>query len=45
MCIQGFSLGNLRERHQLEDLDIEGKIILKWIFRNLVEEAELNCSG
>jgi len=28
-----FSYGNLRERDQLEDLGIDGSIILRWIFR------------
>jgi hypothetical protein len=25
--------GNLRERHHLEDQGVDGKIILRWIFR------------
>jgi hypothetical protein len=29
----GFWLGNLRERDHLEDSGINGRIILKWIFR------------
>jgi len=29
----GFWLGNLNERDLLEDPDIDGKIILRWIFR------------
>jgi hypothetical protein len=29
----GFWRGNLRERGQLEDPDIDGRIILRWIFR------------
>jgi hypothetical protein len=28
-----FWWGNLRERDDLEDLGIDGKIILRWIFR------------
>jgi len=28
-----FWWGNLRERNRLEDQDIDGKIILRWIFR------------
>jgi len=29
----GFWLGNLRERDHLEDLGIDGRIIILWIFR------------
>jgi hypothetical protein len=29
----GLWWGNLRERDHLEDLDVEGRIILKWIFK------------
>jgi hypothetical protein len=29
----GFCCGNLRERDHLEDLDIDGRIILRWLFR------------
>jgi hypothetical protein len=29
----GFSGGNLRERDQLEDLGLDGRIILKYIFK------------
>ena len=29
--------GNLRDRARLEDPNIEGKIILRWIFRKLNE--------
>jgi len=30
----GFWLGIPRERDHLEDLDVDGRIILRWIFRN-----------
>jgi hypothetical protein len=29
----GFWLGDLKERHHLEDLGIDGRIVLKWIFK------------
>jgi hypothetical protein len=29
----GFWLGNLRERDHLEDPGVEGRIIIRWIFR------------
>jgi len=29
----GFWWGNLRQRDHLEDLDADGRIILRWIFR------------
>ena len=32
--LQGFGGGNLRERDHLGDSDIDGRIILKLIFRN-----------
>ena len=32
MCT-GFWLGNLRERDNLEDTGIDGRILLRWIFR------------
>jgi len=35
----GFWWGNLRERDQLEDLDIDGKIILKWVLRKWIVGA------
>ena len=30
---RGFWLGELKERHHLEDLGIDGRIVLKWIFK------------
>jgi len=33
MRIQGFGRENLRERGHLEDPDVDGRIILRWIFR------------
>jgi hypothetical protein len=32
-CIQDFSGGKLREREHLEDPGVDGRIILRWIFR------------
>jgi hypothetical protein len=32
-CIQGFGWGNLRERDHLEDSGVDGRTILKRIFR------------
>jgi hypothetical protein len=32
-CITGFWWGNLRERDHWGDPDVEGRIILRWIFR------------
>jgi hypothetical protein len=29
----GFWWGNLRERHHLKDKGVDGRIILRWIFR------------
>jgi hypothetical protein len=29
----GFFGGKFRERYDLEDLDVDGKVILKWIFK------------
>jgi hypothetical protein len=32
-CIQNFLSGNMRKRHSLEDLGVDGRIILKWILK------------
>jgi hypothetical protein len=32
-CIQGFDWGNLRDRDYLRDPVVDGRIILRWIFR------------
>jgi hypothetical protein len=29
----GLQLGNLRQRNHLEDLGVDGRIILRWIYR------------
>ena len=38
----GFWLGNLRGRDHLEDPGVDGKIILRWIFRKWDRENGLN---
>jgi hypothetical protein len=35
----GFWWGNLRERDDLEDPELDARIILKWIFRKCSEGA------
>jgi len=32
-CIQGFRWGNLKERHHLEDIGVNGRIILRWMLK------------
>ena len=32
-CVSGFWWGNLRERDNLADPDVDGRTILRWIFR------------
>jgi hypothetical protein len=41
----GFWWGNLRERSHLEDLGVDGRIILRWIFSNWVVGYRLDRSG
>jgi hypothetical protein len=46
MCVRkrgemhtGFCWGDLRDRDHLEDLGVDGRIILKWIFKKWDGEA------
>jgi len=32
-CVQGFGGGNLRQRDKVGDAGVDGRIILRWIFR------------
>jgi len=41
----GFWWGNLRERDHLEDPDIDGSIIYRWIFRKLDVGHGLDQAG
>jgi len=38
-------VGILRERDHLEDLGVDGSIILRWIFRKWDGGHGLDCSG
>jgi hypothetical protein len=39
-----FWLGNMNERDHLEDMGIDGRIILKWIFRRIKLWRSLSLS-
>jgi len=39
--MEGFWWGNLRERDHLEDPRVDGRIILRWIFRKWDRGVEL----
>jgi len=41
----GFCWGDLKEREHVEDLGVDGKIILKRISRALEGKHGLDCSG
>ena len=38
----GFWWGDLREKNHLKDVDVDGRIILKWIF-NKEDEEGMDC--
>jgi hypothetical protein len=38
----GFWLGNLRESRDFEDVGVDGRMILKWILKKLVEGRGLD---
>jgi hypothetical protein len=42
---KGFWWGNLMERNHLEDLGVEERITLKWIFKKWDGGHGLDCSG
>ena len=40
-----FSWGKLRERNHLKDLGVDGRVILKWIFKKYIGGRGLDRSG
>jgi hypothetical protein len=47
VCAFGFSVGELRKRDHVEDLGVDGRIILRWILKKWTREAwtGLICLG
>jgi hypothetical protein len=43
-CIQRW-IGNLKERDRLEDLGLDGRTVLKWVFNKYGGRACLNSAG
>jgi hypothetical protein len=41
-CSRGFWWGNLRERDHFEDLAVDSKITLKWVFKKCDREHGLD---
>lgn len=43
--LQGILWGNLKERENVLELGVDGRIILKWILHNWTEDDELDLYG